>query len=346
MSRTRNDATVPAPGAQVRRHDQTYKRIFQHRVAVLALLRLLARGWFSELDQSTIKLDPTENVGADLARRLCDAAWRVWFKNSDRSVIFLVEFQSSGDPAMALRTLRYSETVYDAIRANPALRDPGGAVPLVLSYVVNTGAQRWTAETSVAGLVREDELPPSVVRATAGLGTTHRHAVVDLQSSEVRQLIPDDNILGWLAAMEQDPWDSFPTVYEHLASQWAGAEHDSVREAFAAWTAERLRAAGVPAAETQIIFDQIIDLQEEMDMGRTYTEWAEGHRQTGREQGLEQGRRTMVVRQASRRFGTQTAKALAEMVRSMGPEQLDQVGDAVVDCETGDELLAQAANGA
>ena len=30
----------------------------------------------------------------------------------------------------------------------------------------------------------------------------------------------------------------------------------------------------------------------------------------------------------------------------MGPEQLVRVGDAVVDCNTGDDLLAEAANGA
>lgn len=29
----------------------------------------------------------------------------------------------------------------------------------------------------------------------------------------------------------------------------------------------------------------------------------------------------------------------------MGPEQLVQVGHAVVECDTGDELLAEAANG-
>lgn len=243
MRRTRSDAPAPASAAPARRHDQTYKRVFLHVVAALSLLRLLARGWFHELDLPTIESLPTENVGADLTRRFCDAAWRVRFKNSDRSVIFLVEFQSSGDPAMVLRTLRYSETVYDAIRANPDLLDPNGAVPLVLTYVVNTGAQRWTAETSVAGLVREDELPPAVVRATAGTGTAHRHEVVDLQSPEARQLIPDDSVLGWLAALEQDPWESFPAVYEHLASQCAGPEHKSFRCSMPWWSARRARSS-------------------------------------------------------------------------------------------------------
>ena len=72
-------------------------------------------------------------------------------------------------------------------------------------------------------------------------------------------------------------------------------------------------------------------------MGQTYQEWAEGHRRKGREE--------LLVRLASRKFGAETAKRLEELVGSMGPEQLVRVGDAVVDCDTGDDLLAEAANG-
>ena len=83
-------------------------------------------------------------------------------------------------------------------------------------------------------------------------------------------------------------------------------------------------------------------------MGQTYQEWAEGHRLKGVEQGIEQGmvrgRKVLLVRQASRKFGAETGKRLEELVGSMGPEQLVRVADAVVDCETGDDLLAEAAN--
>ena len=61
---------------------------------------------------------------------------------------------------------------------------------------------------------------------------------------------------------------------------------------------------------------------------------------------MARGSREMVLRLASRKFGAETAERLAGLVGAMGPEQLVQVGDAVVDCETGDELLAEAANGA
>ena len=84
-------------------------------------------------------------------------------------------------------------------------------------------------------------------------------------------------------------------------------------------------------------------------MGQTYTEWAEGHRRRGLEQGLERGRaegRAMLLRQARRRFGAGAARRLEERVRSMGAEQLVRVGDAVVECDTAEELLAVADNDA
>ena len=90
-------------------------------------------------------------------------------------------------------------------------------------------------------------------------------------------------------------------------------------------------------------------------MGQTYyEEWVEKHERRGVakgmargvRQGVAQGSREMVLRQASRKFGAETAERLEGLVGTMGPEQLVRVGDAVVDCDTGDDLLAEAANGA
>ena len=66
----------------------------------------------------------------------------------------------------------------------------------------------------------------------------------------------------------------------------------------------------------------------------------------GVKQGVARGHREMVLRQASRKFGAETAERLEGLVGAMGPEQLVQVGHAVAECETGDAMLAEAANGA
>ena len=120
-----------------------------------------------------------------------------------------------------------------------------------------------------------------------------------------------------------------------------------------------MRSAGVPAERREVIVEGIIQPGEALEMGQTYyEEWVEGHERRGMAKGVkkgvkrgkvrgrQEGREEMVLRLASRKFGAETAERLEGLVGAMGPEQLVQVFDAVVDCETGDELLAEAANGA
>ena len=342
MDRTRNEPRT-ADSADPRRHDQTYKGIFVRNLATRSLVcDFLARGWHPVLDLATIKFIRAESIGPGRRRRLPDFAVQVWFKDSEDSVVFLVEFQSSHDPSMALRTCDYVLGMIEVLHANSNLLNPVGAVPLVLSYVLYTGAQPWTAATSLASLTCTPKLPSAAARIVAGSITVHRYGLLDLQSASAQDLLPKDSVLGWLGALEREPWESFPRVHASMAKQWAGEKHRSLRESFAEWTDERMRAAHVPEDARRAITEQIIQPEEEAEMGQTYQEWAEGHRRKGREEGREEQGRALVVHQASRKFGAETAKRLEELVGSMGPEQLVRVGGAVVDCDTGDDLLAEA----
>ena len=97
-------------------------------------------------------------------------------------------------------------------------------------------------------------------------------------------------------------------------------------------------------------------------LAETLDEWAEEKFQLGRvagmEQGLEQGlergmargraegiewERALLFRQAQRRFGADVAEALSALIEDMDdPARLAEVGDLVVDCATGRELLDHA----
>ena len=71
----------------------------------------------------------------------------------------------------------------------------------------------------------------------------------------------------------------------------------------------------------------------------------------GKEQGIELGKREhgreQVRRLAEERFGTPTAERLSALLRREDDlQRLDALAVAVVRCETGDELLRQASNGA
>ena len=236
-------------------------------------------------------------------RRLCDSAWRIRSKNGGW-VVFLFEFQSSKNPGMVIKTLRYSEAAHAVL--HEAERNPDGGMPFVFSYVVYAGAEPWTAETTLAGLARRGEPSPAMARAVAGLGTTHGYRVLDLQAALAQDLLPEDSVLYWVAALEKDPWRNFPSVHRSMAAQWGGPEHRGEREAFADWTDERMRVTDVPEDVRQDMRQQIIQPKEEEEM-QTYTEWAEGHRQRGLEQGRAEERAALVQRIASRRFGREAA---------------------------------------
>ena len=64
------------------------------------------------------------------------------------------------------------------------------------------------------------------------------------------------------------------------------------------------------------------------------------------EQGLEQGlerERTLLSRQAARKFGAEAGAGLATLLVGVAdPDRLAEIGDLVVDCADGAELLARA----
>ena len=81
--------------------------------------------------------------------------------------------------------------------------------------------------------------------------------------------------------------------------------------------------------------------------------WLRGHRREAHAEGLAEGRaegraesierqRALLCRQAARRFGEATAMPLsARLARLDDPERLAEVGDWIVDCAAGAELLAR-----
>ena len=73
-------------------------------------------------------------------------------------------------------------------------------------------------------------------------------------------------------------------------------------------------------------------------------------RAEGVEQGIERGlaaERNLLCRQAARKFDPRTAERLAELLADIASsEGLASVGDLIIDCATGEELIAHLRDGA
>ena len=74
-------------------------------------------------------------------------------------------------------------------------------------------------------------------------------------------------------------------------------------------------------------------------------EWFRQGREAGVRRGREEGRaeeRALLLRLAARRFGAGTAEALTGLLEGVDDaDRLAEIGEMIVDCGTGDELLAR-----
>ena len=91
-----------------------------------------------------------------------------------------------------------------------------------------------------------------------------------------------------------------------------------------------------------------------MSLEHRMAEWEQEWFRQGREEGIRQGvrrgreegraeERALLLRQAARRFGADTAEALAGLLEGMDDaDRIAEVGEMIVDCRTGGELLDRA----
>ena len=73
----------------------------------------------------------------------------------------------------------------------------------------------------------------------------------------------------------------------------------------------------------------------------SWMQWEEGVRARGMEKGRAEAGVRLLGRQAALKFGTGTAERLSGLLGLTAHEDLDRVGDWIIECATGDELLSR-----
>ena len=293
-------------------------------------------------------------------------------------VLVLLEFQSGVDRSMALRVLTYTGLAWEGLlrsgrrsgggarsgseaRSGDKTRPRGGSrpkipLPPVIPFVVYNGSPRWTAPADVSDLVT-----PSAP-ALARLQPRNRYVLLDMHRSDAGG-VPEDNMVGLqVALVRTTPGDArAPAILARVHAALAGPQHEGLREAFTQWLRLSrdedydLESGADEAFRGEL--DRVQAAGEVEAMGSLTAErWKERQRQKeaqirarameqGIERGIERGRAEglefMLERLATRRFGTDTGERLATLLAGVSePERLAAVGDAVIECVTGEELLA------
>ena len=157
--------------------------------------------------------------------------------------------------------------------------------------------------------------------------------------------LPQRNRMAVLVGLEtaRSPEELLDVLRDALA--WLG--DDELGPVFVNWVSEVLMPLRFPEADRT----EIENLQEGTTMlAETAKEWTEqwfaDGRETGLQEGLEQGRRDMALmalRQARLKFGGAVAERLSPTLdRVADSTALAKVGDWVIQCHDGEELLARA----
>ena len=133
-----------------------------------------------------------------------------------------------------------------------------------------------------------------------------------------------------------------PMTLEHRMDEWEQEWFRQGREEGRAEVLQALQArqTGADGADTE----EPTTLEHRMD------EWEQEWFRQGREEGIRRGRdegraeeRALLLRLTARRFGAETAEALGRLLEGVDDtDRLAEVGEMIVDCRTGGELLDRA----
>ena len=309
-------------------HDKAAKRLLRDANMMADALRLcLPAALLDEIDLDSLGFLPAEHVDAELRRRRGDLLWTLR-RRSGGAVLIPVEAQSTADRNMAARMMTLTGMSYEGIAAG--LEDPDGRLPAVLPVVLYTGLRPWTPARDLAELV---EPLPALLPYIA----SPRYLLLDVRALAGDDL-PQRNRMSVLVRLEtaRSPEVLLETLREALA--WLG--DDALAPVFVNWVSEVLMPLRFPEADRT----PIEDLQEGVTMlAERAKEWTEQWFAEGLREGLEQGQREMAIRQTRLRFGDAVVVRLSPLLdRITDPSTLAAVGDWVVECRDGAELLARA----
>ena len=327
-------------------HDAAHKYLYTLAPVVADLLRLVVPDWAEQLDLAAPEDVSTEFLDEAHRKRVGDMAWKVYFREGELAdgsrpyILLLVEFQSTADRDMARRVREYTGMLLDRLIRNDVMAREGG-LPRTLAVVVYNGGERWTAIGEESHLA---EVPSELAERDLALLQPQLYRRIDTGRG-AEQDWPKDNLVAATARLQSaaTPDEIGPRLLAE-ARRFPEPARQAFRRALHAWA----RKLWIDKMGAEAAFPSFEELeQEEQEMATALQmRWARYDadvRAEERELGRELGRADeRIRRQAALKFGTGTADRLAERLAGLTTvEDLDRVGDWIIECESGDELLAR-----
>ena len=300
----------------------------------------IALDWANRLDFSTLTPLEKERIGPALHRRIGDKAWRVERRDGAPLadgrrpyLVVLLEFQSETDANMAWRMHEYLYLL-ELNQRDIGLPQKEGRPPDFLAAVIHNGAKPWSAPATRFGPLLG---PPT--DAGRQLNRWQSYVVIDypaLASDHAfMDRLPPGNRQAALLRLESASSRELPRLLVEALRRWSGPEAAGLRRGFHARAEHLLRRRGLalpPLADYERMLAQ--------EQGaRQMTTLMEARLQEWHDSAVHRGQKDLLRRQAERRFGAETARRLSALLDGTDAKRLIDVGDWIVECASGDELL-------
>ena len=346
------------------RQDPTFKDIFAYPFMVEELMRwfvgdlrgageLVAGLDFSRL----VRVQEQSTTGPALAKRSYanDIVWRIPVADGTQAdhgwphLVLMIEVQGRVDHLMALRIRNYVDNHHLELWRGRRFGATDRLAP-VLPVVIYTGVPRWTAAARVIDLVTPaaaDEPEPDPGSRRSGLFAGDGYLTLDtlrLATDDLRQ----DNAAALLAGMCNPMVERLPAQAAALRARLDMPSLRSLLEVALRWaqqTAQRLIGFDLGVDDMALV-DR---LHESGELEAYFAERRHAYQERYRNEGIEQGEargiaaeRTLLQRQASRKFGTDPDGRLTALLADIGnTDMLATVGEWIIDCDTLEELIGR-----
>src|SRR5271168_3741197 len=238
--------------------DQTYHRLFSYPI----LVEQLVRGFVPEAMASDLEFSRMERVNAkgfaealdgEIHRREGDVIWRLPTRDGlDVFLYLMLEFQSTVDTFMAVRTQIYQGLLWDQIIKERNLRR-GDKLPPVLMVVLHSGETRWHAATDTASLVA---LPPD--SPLWPWQPQIRYHLLDIGALPFGPLADRDNLALLLFQLEQQHHlpDALPALLRAVG-EWFGrhGDHEELGSLFTELVRQAMAGYGISVSATDSLME-------------------------------------------------------------------------------------------
>jgi predicted transposase YdaD len=315
-----------------------FRFVFGQPVHAASELRaVLPAALADRLDLTSLRLINGSFVDEELTNRHADVLMRTRLDGRDAFVYVLIEHQSSPDPMMPLRMLRYLTRIWDRhLQEHPKAK----RLPMIVPLVVYQGPRRWTCPVELSELLDAD---PETARLAGAFLPRFRFLLDDLTKLDKSALrarpvtIPVRVTVRLLRIVPAHPGDVIAALDADDVDDFRYVLRLPGGDVLWAVFLSYIQTSETPLHRLAWLAAQLGPEAEEVFMSTADTLRAEGRAQ-GRAEGEAKGAAHVLVRQLTRRFGVLPDEA-RQRIDTAPLEQLEAWSDRVLDATTLDEVF-------